>query len=120
MNLCDYLADSRRRVPDRVAVVDPSGWSLTYAELDDRSSRIAGYLRSAGVGVGDRVGIIAPKSADVVASLFGIMKAGAAYVPADYTAPAARNRTVLSDCAVTAAILTPSCAEVVAEWLSRR
>lgn len=116
MNLCDYLADSRRRFPDRVAVVDPSGWSLTYAELDDRSSRIAGYLRSVGVGVGDRVGTIAPKSADVVASLFGIMKAGAAYVPADYTAPAARNRTVLSDCAVTVAILAPSCAETVAEW----
>jgi non-ribosomal peptide synthetase component F len=62
------------------------------------------------------VGVIAPKSADVVASLFGIMKAGAAYVPADYTAPAARNRTVLSDCAVALAILTPACRDVVSEW----
>jgi amino acid adenylation domain-containing protein len=116
MNLCDYLADSRQRFPDRVAVVDPAGLSLTYAELDDRSSRIAGYLRAAGVAEGDRVGIIAPKSADVVASLFGIMKAGAAYVPADYSAPAARNRTVLSDCAVTLAILAPGCHAVVGEW----
>lgn len=116
MNLCDSLAESRRRFPDRVAVVDPAGWSLTYAELDDRSSRIAGWLRAIGVAEGDRVGIIAPKSADVVATLFGIMKAGAAYVPADYTAPVSRNRTVLADCAVTAAILSPQCAGIVAEW----
>ncbi len=116
MNLCDYLADSRQRFPDRVAVVDPSGWSLTYAELDDRSSRIAAYLRASGVVTGDRVGVIAPKGADVVASLFGIMKAGAAYVPADYTAPAARNRTVLTDCSVRLALLSPACAEIVQEW----
>jgi amino acid adenylation domain-containing protein len=118
MNLCDYLADSRQRFPDRVAVVDPSGWSLTYAELDERASRIAAYLRTVGVTEGDRVGIIAPKGADVVACLFGIMKAGAAYVPADYTAPAARNRTVLSDCSVTVAILAPACADIVREWPS--
>jgi amino acid adenylation domain-containing protein len=118
MNLCDYLADSRRRFPDRVAVVDPSGWSLTFAELDDRSGRIAAYLRSVGVVEGDRVGVIAPKGADVVATLFGIMKAGAAYVPADYTGPAARNQTVLFDCAVTAAILSPACADVVRDWPS--
>jgi amino acid adenylation domain-containing protein len=116
MNLCTYLERSAREYPDRTAVVDPSGRAWTYRELDEASSRVAGFLAAHGVAAGDRVGAIAPKSAEVVATLFGIMKAGAAYVPADYTAPAARNRTLLADCAVTAVFLDPSCAEIVSEW----
>ncbi len=116
MNLCDYLAGSVVRTPDRVAVVDPSGRGLTYRELDDLSNQVAAFLRARGVKRGDRVGVIAPKSAEVVATLFGVMKAGAAYVPADYTAPVTRNRTLLSDCAVSAVFLAPSCAGIMAEW----
>jgi amino acid adenylation domain-containing protein len=117
-NLCDYLARSAAAVPDRVAVVDPSGPSLTYRQLDELSGRIAGFLAARGVAPGDRVGVIAPKSASVVATLFGIMKAGAVYVPADYSAPASRNRTLLTDCAVTAMFLHSACAEVAREWPS--
>ena len=116
MNLCTYLESSARTHPDRVAVVDPSGRAWTYRELDDASNRVAGFLVSRGVAPGDRVGVIAPKSAEVVATLFGIMKAGAAYVPADYTAPALRNRTLLADCTVTAVFLDPSCAAIMDEW----
>jgi amino acid adenylation domain-containing protein len=116
MNLCTYLERSAREHPDRRAVVDPSGRTWTYRELDEASSRVAGFLVAHGVAPGDRVGAIAPKSVEVVATLFGIMKAGAAYVPADYTAPAARNRTLLADCAVTAVFLDPSCTEIVSEW----
>ena len=116
MNLCTYLEDSARRFPERVAVVDPSGRAWTYRELDEVSSRVAGFLAARGVAPGDRVGTIAPKSVESVATLFGIMKAGAAYVPADYSAPAQRNRTLLADCAVTAVFLDPSCAAIVSEW----
>jgi amino acid adenylation domain-containing protein len=41
-----------------------------------------------------------PKSIDAVASIFGILKTGAAYVPVDPGAPAARNAYILSDCSV--------------------
>jgi amino acid adenylation domain-containing protein len=116
MNLCTYLERSAREHPDRVAVVDPSGRALTYRELDDAANRVAGFLAANGVAPGDRVGAIAPKSAEVVATLFGIMKAGAAYVPADYSAPSLRNRTLLADCTVTAVFLDPSCAAIVEEW----
>jgi len=116
VNLCRYLDASRQRFPSRVAVVDPSGRSLTYQALDDLSSRVAGFLIARGVQPGDRVGIIGPKSAEVVATLLGIMKAGAAYVPADYTAPSARNRLLLADCGVTAVFLDPGCAEIAGEW----
>jgi amino acid adenylation domain-containing protein len=115
-NLCCYLQQSAIRSPDRVAIVDPFGRVMTYRELDECSDRVAGFLAAQGVVPGDRVGVIAPKTAEVVAALFGIMKAGGVYVPGDYTAPAARNQTLLSDCGVRAVFLDPSCAGVVRDW----
>jgi acyl-CoA synthetase (AMP-forming)/AMP-acid ligase II len=87
-SLVEYLEASARRVPDRTAVVDPDGGSLSYAELDDAANRVAAFLADSGVEAGDRVGVVQPKSVHTVTVLFGIMKAGAAYVPADWTAPA--------------------------------
>jgi amino acid adenylation domain-containing protein len=66
-----------------------------------------------GVGVGDRVGICMRKSADAVASIFGIMKAGAAYVPVDPTAPASRNAYIFNNCAVKAIIVESRLAEAL-------
>ena len=67
-----------------------------------------------GVGPGDRVGICMRKSADAVASMFGIMKAGAAYVPADPTAPASRNAFIFHNCAVKVLIVEARLADGVA------
>src|SRR5215213_3040701 len=115
-NLCGYLDRSAAAFPARTAVVDPSGSALTYQELQDQANRIAGWLVERGIKPGDRVGLIAPKSASVVAALFGIMKAGAAYVPADYTAPSERNQTLLADCGVQVVFLHPDAAGVIATW----
>src|SRR4030095_2587227 len=115
-NLYRYLQNSATAFPERCAVVDSSGTALTYRELDRLSDRIATFLVDAGVQIGARVGVIAPKSSAVVAVLFGIMKAGCAYVPADYTAPAARNRIAVSDCGVKVAFLHPGCAAILDEW----
>jgi amino acid adenylation domain-containing protein len=114
-NLPELLEQSARRFPDRTAVVDPDGRRLSYAELDDHANRVAAYLNSVGVAPGDRVGIIVPKSVEAVTALFGIMKAGAAYVPADYSAPRERNRTILRDCAVKAAFLQADTANLLAD-----
>ncbi len=67
---------------------------------------------------GDRIGVIVPKGADAITAFLGIMKARAAYVPADYTAPAARNRTILADCEVKAVFLAPAGASILDtdEW----
>ncbi len=114
-SLVAYLEASAARHPDRIAVVDPFGQRLTYAELDDRANRVAAFLRDRGVGVGDRVGVIARKSEAVVTALFGIMKAGGAYVPADYTAPIERNTGILTDCQVKVAFLDPACLAIGGE-----
>jgi amino acid adenylation domain-containing protein len=59
------------------------------------------------------VGLLLPKSAAAVTAIFGILKAGAAYVPADFTAPAERNCSILADCQVRAAFLDPRCEGVL-------
>ena len=88
-----------------VAVEDPEGRRLSYRELDAFAARIAARLRELGVARGDRVGVCMPKSINSVASLLGILKAGAAYVPVDYSAPPERNRFIFGDCGARA-ILT--------------
>jgi amino acid adenylation domain-containing protein len=104
-NLAAYLEASAARFADRTAVVDPAGWSLTYAELDRQADALAAHLVDRGVRPGDRVGLVLPKSVPSVVALFGIMKAGAAYVPVDASAPAERGRGILTDCQIRAAVV---------------
>jgi amino acid adenylation domain-containing protein len=90
---------SARAAPllDRVAL-DSGDQSLTFAELDERSTQIAGYLQRHGVRRGDRVGVFSQRSIDAVAALLGILKAGAAYVPFDPAYPAKLLRFMYDDC----------------------
>ncbi len=74
--------------------------SLTYAELSDRSSRLAGVLRAHGVRRGDRVAIHADKGVLSAVAIHGIMKAGAAYVPLDPSAPSSRLELIVRDCGI--------------------
>jgi non-ribosomal peptide synthetase component F len=94
-----YLDHSAGKYPDQVAVEDDHGM-VTYAQLALLSDRLRDRLRHAGVRRGDRVGIFMQKSIDTVAAIFGILKAGAAYVPVDPGAPVARNAYILNDCSV--------------------
>ncbi|MET8014820.1 amino acid adenylation domain-containing protein, partial [Streptomyces sp. NPDC005266] len=71
------------RTPGAVAVMDDAGSSLSYAELDERSNRVAHWLVGRGVGPESRVAVLMERSVDVVVVLWGVLKAGAAYVPVD-------------------------------------
>jgi len=103
--LHDSLAASARRRPDHPAVEDLAGGSVTYGALDALADRLRDRLARWGAASGDRVGFWLPKSIDSVASLFGILKAGAAYVPVDPGAPAWRGAYVLHDCRVKAVVV---------------
>jgi len=96
---------SASRFPDKVAVEETDGASISYKELANLSDRMRDRLRHIGVKPNDRVGMCLRKSADAVALLFGIMKAGAAYVPVDSTAPASRNAYIFRNCGVKALIV---------------
>jgi len=87
------------RFPDHEAVRF-SGRGITYRELKQRTDRLAYVLMERGVSRGDRVGIYLKKSIESIVAIYGILKAGAAYVPLDPFAPTARLSFVLRDCGV--------------------
>jgi hypothetical protein len=87
-----------------VAVRDSGGSALTFAELDAASARLSRHLAGLGVTPGDRVGVYLDRSVDLISTLVGIQRAGAAYVPLDPDYPADRVAFVLSDAAVSAVV----------------
>ncbi|MFB8056958.1 amino acid adenylation domain-containing protein [Kitasatospora purpeofusca] len=104
--LHQLLRDAAAAHPHRTAVVDGAR-TLTYAELDAWSDRLAARLLASGVGRGDRVGLHLDKSAEAVAGIHGVLKAGACYVPLDPQAPLSRLRGIAEDCAVSALLTGP-------------
>jgi len=99
-NLASYVENSAQLFPDRPAVVNPDGEAVSYGELNAKADRAAAFLVAQGVAPGDRVGVLMPKSANAITAMIGILKAGAAYVPIDWTAPAERICTILRDCQI--------------------
>jgi amino acid adenylation domain-containing protein len=97
--LPDLLRKTAADMPDRTAVVFQDR-QLSYAELDTASDRVAAYLIERGVAIGDRVGLFVNKSLEALVSIFGIMKAGAAYVPIDPQVPASRARYIIETCGI--------------------
>jgi amino acid adenylation domain-containing protein len=90
------LTEAAARQPQRQAVAS-GDCLLTYQELDQLSNKVARALLRLGVAPGDRVGILAPKSAAAVVGLYGALKAGACYVPLDPKAPAERLSHMVRD-----------------------
>ncbi len=111
--LPEYLAASAALWPNRPAVIDTAGVASTFRDIERQSSALAGYLRDCGITRGDRVAILLPKTTAALVAMFGIMKAGAAYVPVDVTAPADRSRRILADCQVRAVISSAAARDVV-------
>ncbi len=94
------------RSPEKDAV-RCMGKSLTYAELWQQVNSLAQILKDRGVSRGDRVGIYMNKSLESAVSLYGIMQAGAAYVPLDPFAPPSRLAYVIQDCGIKHVISKP-------------
>uniref|UniRef100_UPI003F974C04 condensation domain-containing protein n=3 Tax=Mycobacterium sp. TaxID=1785 RepID=UPI003F974C04 len=90
------FAAQAARTPNAVAVTC-EGRSLTYRELDEASDRLARVLAGRGVGAGQRVALLVPRSVQAVVAMVAVVKTGAAYVPIDPSVPAARMGFVLGD-----------------------
>lgn len=74
--------------------------SISYGELDTKSNQLANLLVANGVKRSDRVGIYMNKCLQMPVSVYGILKAGAAYVPIDQSAPLDRVRFIVENCGI--------------------
>ncbi|MGO1000205.1 non-ribosomal peptide synthase/polyketide synthase [Lysobacter sp. CA196] len=90
--------------PDALAV-RYEGLELSYAELDQRSDRLARYLLEAGVSAGARVGIYLSRSPELLIAVLGVLKAGAAYVPLEPKLPKDRLGYMVNDAGIGWALL---------------
>ncbi|MEV6694623.1 amino acid adenylation domain-containing protein [Micromonospora sp. NPDC051196] len=105
MNLHRLVIDSATKFPVETAVVAGDG-ELTYAELDRRADAVAHTLRGLGVVHGDRVIVWGEKSIAVIAAMQGVLRLGAAYVPADGNSPVARVAGLAVDCSARLVLTT--------------
>lgn len=85
-----------RTRPEAPAVIDGDR-TWTYAQLDARANQLAHVLSDLGVRRGDRVGLYLDKSIEALVGVYGIAKAGAAYVPLDPGAPVDRLAQIVAD-----------------------
>ncbi|TCP54572.1 amino acid adenylation domain-containing protein [Tumebacillus sp. BK434] len=94
--LHELFEQQAERTPDAVALVF-EGETLTYRELNERANALASRLVQLGVQPDTFVGVCMERSLELVVSLYGVLKAGAAYVPVDPTLPAERVAYLLED-----------------------
>ncbi|CAG0930627.1 enterobactin synthetase component F [Thermoflexales bacterium] len=85
-----------RQSPDAIAAICEEQ-RLTYQALDYRANQLAHDLRQRGIGTEDRVGLFMEPSLEIIVGMFGILKAGAAYVPVDPVYPPARIQCIFHD-----------------------
>ena len=84
--------------PDAVAITH-EGRAVTYGQLARSAGRVAAELERMGVEPGSPVGVCVDRTPSMVASLLGVLAAGAAYVPIDPAYPEARIAMILADAA---------------------
>lgn len=85
VDVAHLLCDRHAGDPERIAAIcdDGAGHTtrLTFAQLQEHSSRFAGVLRGLGVGPGDPVAVLLPKTPELLVAVLAIWRLGAVYVP---------------------------------------
>ncbi|MEM7103982.1 MAG: amino acid adenylation domain-containing protein [Bacteroidota bacterium] len=82
--------------------------TITFGDLHLLTNQLAALLIDQGVEKGDRVGVNMNRSLESAIAIYGIMKAGAVYVPLDPHAPASRTRFLIEDCEIRVLIANPT------------
>ncbi|WP_020665970.1 Pls/PosA family non-ribosomal peptide synthetase [Amycolatopsis nigrescens] len=105
------------KTPDAVALVC-GDLSLTYAELDRRSSRLAHLLRRHGAGPGKFVAIYFERSELPIVAILACHKSGAAYLPIDPAYPSDRIRYIVGELGLSACLTELSLAASAADFFA--
>jgi amino acid adenylation domain-containing protein len=104
--LSGLFAEQVRRSPDAMAISSTEG-ELTYAGLSAHAAAVTAALQARGIGRGDRVGLVAGRSSAAIAAIWGILAAGAAYLPIDASYPDMRITELLTDAQAPVCLLEP-------------
>ncbi|MFZ2176202.1 MAG: amino acid adenylation domain-containing protein, partial [Rhodococcus sp. (in: high G+C Gram-positive bacteria)] len=110
------------------ATADSDGIALRYGDEDvsyrvlhERSNRLAHVLIEAGVGTGDRVALMLPRSVEQVVAVWAVARTGAAFVPVDPGYPAERIAHMITESGATMAIATdPSVVPAGIGWVDAK
>lgn len=102
-----WAMELRAKMTPDVPAVIACDKAMTYREFDEESNRVANCLISKGVKPGDRVVVLLPRRSYLISAIYGIMKAGAAYIPCDPEYPADRIRLITEDSEARYIITTP-------------
>ena len=95
-DIVSMFREAAEKFPDREAVIFKSE-TLTYRQVDEISERIAGFLRSKGVGRGKVVSVLIRRGIPMVTASLGALKTGAAYQPLDSSYPSERLGFMMKD-----------------------
>ena len=105
---------------ERIALLQPNHLALeacdgsyTYQAFNEQANRIAHALLHRGIEVGDRVMLLLPRCSSLLFAMFGVMKAGAAYIPCDTKYPQERIAHIMEDAGARYIITT---ADRIAEY----
>ena len=104
-----------KETPDNIAVVYKNN-EYTYAEVDELSDRIAGYIASKGLGQEDVVSVLIPRCEWMAIASLGVLKAGCAYQPLDPTYPKERLNFMMQDASAKLLIADAELRPIVDEY----
>ncbi|WP_275579227.1 non-ribosomal peptide synthetase [Mycobacterium riyadhense] len=105
MSIPAVFAEQVARAPEAVALsCGDSSW--TYREIEHVANRLAHLLAAQGAGPGECVALLFSRSAEAIVAIWAVLKTGAAYLPIDPAAPAARIAFMVADAAPIAAVST--------------
>ncbi|MEZ5039500.1 MAG: amino acid adenylation domain-containing protein [Saprospiraceae bacterium] len=82
--------------------------AVTYSQLLTQMNQLAHLLIDLGVQRGDRIGVYLNRSLETAVAVYGIMQAGAAFVPLDPKAPVSRTQLLIQDCGIQHIISQPA------------
>ncbi|MFE4518565.1 amino acid adenylation domain-containing protein [Kitasatospora sp. NPDC056783] len=99
-SVVELFRERVERTPERIALSGPEG-EVSYRELSRRADAVAADLRARGVGPGDVVGLLAGRTVASIAAMWGVLRAGACYLPLDIRHPDARLADLLTDAGCT-------------------
>ncbi|PVY70063.1 acetyl-CoA synthetase [Tamilnaduibacter salinus] len=85
LNVCEEICDRHAQDPERVGLryerADGTAGDITFADLQKEAARFAGFLDSQGIGRGDRVACLLPRTPELLICVLGTLRVGAVYQP---------------------------------------